>query len=382
MRLRIGSFNVWALPWPIARAVSQRIDAIASRLPEFDADVWALQEVWTPRARDTLVAAGRQAGLAHVWHNPGVRMGSGLLVMSRLPLLSAAFTRFALRGYPERIWEGDYHGGKGFVLLRLETRLGPVAFVDTHLHAQYTNDARDGSFPHRVGQGVQLAAALAPIQEPLIAAGDFNMREERPEYRILTGLSGLQDCAARLEQRQETVLVSNPYRGRGHSPGNRIDYVFTRDGRRHGVAPGSIRRIFDSPLSVGEERHAYSDHTGLLAEIDVSPAARDAADAPDAPDAAAAEEARQILDAGRERARAQRTRWRVGTGGLLGGGLALAAVPQFSASRRRMLRTLALLLAPVGVAAAARAEWFGPEEIRAYDSVLRDLAAITARESG
>ena len=71
MPIRVATLNAWALPAPIARDVSARIDAIGQRLESLEVDIVAFQEVWTAEARSSLVRAGRAAGLLHVWDGDG-----------------------------------------------------------------------------------------------------------------------------------------------------------------------------------------------------------------------------------------------------------------------------------------------------------------------
>ncbi len=67
MQIRLGTLNAWALPEPLASDVSSRIDAIGKKLPDYDLDVVACQEVWTRQARRVLQRAGARAGLIHAW---------------------------------------------------------------------------------------------------------------------------------------------------------------------------------------------------------------------------------------------------------------------------------------------------------------------------
>ena len=93
MQLRVASLNVWALPWPVGRDVAARMEAIGSRFEALGADVVALQEVWTEAARESLVDAGRRAGLSEIWHSESARAGGGLLVLTRLPIAGVHFER-------------------------------------------------------------------------------------------------------------------------------------------------------------------------------------------------------------------------------------------------------------------------------------------------
>ena len=375
MRLRIATLNVWALPWGLAPHVEQRIRAIGERLALLEADVVAFQEVWTRKALDLLVAAGRRSGLAHVWYHRAGPTGSGLLVLSRLPIAKARFEAYRVRGRAERVWHGDHLAGKGFGQLVLETPAGPLAFVDTHLHAQYAPDSADDYRWHRMAQLVQFAAGVAERREPLVAAGDFNLREDQPHHGVLTGLTGLRDAAALLGRREPTLLTSNPFQR--WRPEARIDYVFVRDGERYVLRVQSSARIFDQPLHIEGHSAAYSDHAGLLVDIALAP--RDGG-AP-AAQAGAVAAARRMLDEGREQAsRRRRDRRLLAGGALSGGALALAASRSRVLTRRRLLHRLlaagGVLSISSGLASAGLAEIAAAEEVRAFEAVIRRLETL------
>jgi sphingomyelin phosphodiesterase 2 len=381
--LRLATLNVWGLPWPFAQDGPARMRAIGARLPALELDMVAFQEVWTGGARRSLLEAGRRAGLVHAWHNAATLRGGGLLVLSRTPFRDARFEAFAVRGFPHRLWHGDYHGGKGYCTLQIASGDAGFTLIDTHLHAQYAEDGSDDEHPHRLAQVVQLATAVAGIPGPVVAAGDFNMREGRPEYAVFTRLSGMHDVAAQLSRRVPTTLVNNPYRIRRVPAGEqRIDYVFTRDGDGHRVRARSVERIFDAPPADGPP--GYSDHAGLLVELELEPdpAARAAW-----PDAEARQLAARLLAEGRARAQERREGLRVAAvTALAGAGLAWASTRRTAVSRRRLLRAGlgagVLVALPFGLSNAALAEIAVPDEVRGYDLVAARLAALDRRGAG
>ncbi len=376
MRLRVATLNVWALPWGLARHTETRLALIGEALGPLGADVVAFQEVWSQEARQALRDAGERAGLPHHWHNRGGAGGGGLLVLSRLPVAEARFDPYRLRGHAERVWHGDYWSGKGFALLGLRTPDGPLALVDTHLHARYADQVGDAYRAQRMGQVVQLALSLRGVQVPLVAAGDFNLEESQPQYRVLTGLSRLRDAAREAGAAQPTRLSANPYRGAA-AP-ERIDYVFVRDGASRSVRVRAVERIFDASRSFAGEPGAASDHAGVLADLEVG-AARQAGDV--APDPQAIRLAREILEQGRAAWRERIARQRIAGGSaLVGGGLALVAARRPALSRRGLLRAAllgaGLLALPAGIAAGALAELAGRPESAAFERLLRELDAL------
>lgn len=388
VRLRIATLNAWALPWPVGRLVPERMRAIGAALPSLDADVVALQEVWREDAQRGLLAASARHGYAHRWRPPGDADGaSGLLLLSRLPLRDVRLERYWLRGLPERVWQGDYHGHKGFVRARLVTPGGEVCLVNTHLHAQYGPAYREDYRGFLAGEVVQLAAALAATTQPVVAAGDFNLREDQPEYRVLRGLTGLRDLAAELDAREDTSRRAKAYNRGRPDPDARIDYVFARDGEGRALRALRVRRIFDEEIEVAGAPGAYSDHDGVLAELELEPRAAPVRAAggdgasPSGADPGAVETARRLLADGRARAESRREgrRWSAG-GAALGAVLGLAGARTAEISRRRWLRwTLgagALACLPAGLGLLTLSEATSPQELEAYARAERALESL------
>lgn len=331
--MRIATLNVWALPLGIAPENGPRMHAIGRRLTEGEAQVWAFQEVWTDDARRILSDAAAAAGM-QVAHG-----GGGLMVASQFPIESAAFRSYSLAGIATHLHRGDYMGGKGFQTLRLRTPAGPLALVNTHLHAQYHADDRDPYLGHRVGQVVELAESLQTVREPLVAAGDFNLREDHPGYGILAGLTGLEDAAVQLDRRELTS-----------SSGTRIDFILTRGPR---------------PRSVGvfAERGLLSDHAGVVAELEIAPGKP-----PGWPDPGAVAEARALLAAGRADAVRRRRLDRSGVIAATAAGAGALALRPVS-RRRFLLGTTAALALPAALLSAVSAEQWVSGEIEAFDRV-------------
>jgi endonuclease/exonuclease/phosphatase family metal-dependent hydrolase len=380
MFLRVATLNVWGLPEPLSVDPHRRLRAIAARLPEIAADVVAFQEVWYADVRRILRDGGQRAGLEHAWAPDTAIGGSGLLVLSRLPIEQAALAPFALRGLPERVTHGEFYGGKGYVQARLDTPAGPVTLVDTHLHARYASEVKNAYLPQRAGQIVQLALETAGIHDPLVAVGDFNFTRGSDEHGLLTGLSGLRDLAEEIGRAQPTVLRSNPFRSHSSKPDRRIDYVFARDGRQSQVRAQSVERIFAD--RIGDGALAYSNHAGVLAELAIEPTT---AEEGWLPLASAIETAQRILAAGREEACRRQAEQRSVTGAGLGVAV-LAAIGDRRLppiGRRRLLRTglqiaAAAALAP-SLGCSLLSEVFVPEEVRAYDRLASALASLQAQ---
>ena len=380
MQIRVATLNVWAPPEPLARDVSDRIQAIGEKLPDYQVDAIAFQEVWTAEARRALLRAGDRAGLVHSWAGEGQSWlqgtaRGGLLVLSRWPIEGVRFEPFAVRGEPERaVTNLEYLSGKGFVRLTLSTPGGPVVLINTHLHAGRRQHAHY-YIPHRAAQAIQLAAQSASSKAPLAVVGDFNFREGEADYRILKGLLSLRDAAAELDRRENTTLTSNPYRN--SRTDRRKDFVFVRDGADVALETRGIERIFDEPLEIAGRQLAYSNHAGLVVDLELDRVVA----APAGRDAAIFRLAAAVLDDGKRYAKqrrdTERVFSRVGLGCAAIAGLCTLPKP---ISRRRMLRlavggAAGVTLAP-GLGLTLFSEVFARDEITAFKRAARQLAEL------
>lgn len=379
MSIRVATLNVWALPGPIAKHKPQRMGAIVRRIIELDPHVVAFQEVWTEASREALVSGTQRAGYSHVWHNPETSRGSGLLIVSKLPIANASFEAFTARGHPEKLNHLDYYSGKGVALVTVETDAGAITILNTHLHANYARGPRPDEYKGvRAAQVIQLAASLSRVSNPLIALGDFNVEEEESSYRVLRALTGLRDVAIDLGARQPTSIRENPYHRPRHID-KRIDYVFFCEGNERGLRPLSIRREFDELLDFDGKLGSYSDHSGLVAEFAFSDATGAKPTPRDADFAVAAE----LIETGRRISGERRGRHRVNAASALAAGLGtLALARHMSRTRRHFLKNTLGIASGLSFAILAEhaglSEWINPDELAAYDHAEQLLARMQA----
>ncbi len=165
--------------------------------------------------------------------------------------------------------------------------------------------------------------------------------------------------------------------------------MFARDGVERAAVPHSILRVLDETIEIDGEPAGYSDHAGLLAEIDFerAPTFRPP------PDGDAVARAADYLREGRGKAE-QRRRDHLGIAAG-GGAVALAAVGSASfapISRRRLLRASLLGLPVLALGASTGigvlAKRSVDAELAGYDKVEGLLAEIArsansgARDAG
>ena len=373
-RLRVVSFNLWGLADGLSRHLEARMRAIGPALEPLAPDLVAFQECWTDPGRAALLAGLEAAGLTYLW---APEDAGGLAFGARRPLGDVRFTPYTLAGLPQRIQHSDWWGGKGFALATVATPAGPVRVLNTHLHAQYTLEDVDEYRGHRVAEIIEIASRLADETGPVIAMGDFNLRETDGQHAILTGLAGLRDAAIEADTRAPTILSTNPYRGEHARRDERIDYVFVRDGASARLQVHDARRVFDEVREFGDEPGALSDHAGILADIEIHPGGGSRAK----PDPVAGAEARGWLDEGRERSDARARREALGGLAAAGGGAAALALR--AQTRRSFLRGSLAGVAALGFAGGALGgtlAWGVVREERAgFDSVEATLDGLLTR---
>ncbi|MFW5748226.1 MAG: endonuclease/exonuclease/phosphatase family protein [Chloroflexota bacterium] len=359
--LTIATLNTWGVFY--ARDRVRRLQAVAVAAAGGAFDIIGLQEVWQDADRRRIETAVQAAGYYTHYYASGM-IGSGLMTLSRYPILTVDFMRFRPSGSPETMYHGDYIASKGIGLARIGTPGGIVDFYNTHLVAQYVDDATDHYPAHRAAQMVEAARFIRAYSQatPAVLAGDLNTRPYQIGYNVAHLLGELRDVYALLHPNSDgwTIDPANIYTHDGEP--QRIDYIMVSDSDSHRLEAQRIRVDFQQ---VPGAQIPYSDHYGLVAELTLVPA--------EAPRKQPGREARlavlnavlDVLDGGitrieqRRQSHAHRSRF--------GGWLALASLMLHKGLRRL---TLPLLLG-----------WTGITGLLAHFLIraeLRDLRAIRA----
>ncbi|MDQ7024771.1 MAG: endonuclease/exonuclease/phosphatase family protein [Anaerolineae bacterium] len=253
--MRILTLNIWGVPYAKHRAV--RFRQIAEKSIEVAPDVLCFQEVYLPRTPKIMIDH-LKADYPYTHHFTSSVIGSGLLTLSKYPIVDAAFHRFRMSGKLFR--KGDYYAGKGIGLVRIQMPDGLVDVYNCHTHAQYEahNDNEDAIYTN-----TNLYEAVRFIHtnsgnNPAVLCGDLNTRPDQLGYRILLQLGNLSDSYYHHHNKYPITYSSdNPYT---HDFNQCLDYVMLRNSSIR-----SIELVMNQPISADK---AYSDHYGLLAEID------------------------------------------------------------------------------------------------------------------
>lgn len=204
--LGIVSFNAWDLPDWITQDVSKppshptielsaRMKAIGQYIVDHadHFDVIGFQEVWRADDRATILSYCQQVGLVHhLYYDYGI-LGSGLMTVSRYPIVHNHFIKYPLDGKPQRFFQGDWYTGKGVSYVRIQLPQEPynstlLHFFNTHTHSNYENGApHDEYVAHRLDQIIRYSDTVNAQNytdfDLVVAVGDFNAFIDSIEMR-------------------------------------------------------------------------------------------------------------------------------------------------------------------------------------------------------
>lgn len=256
-KVRVLSWNVWGLPWGLSKQREERIAAIGARLGELKLDLVLLQEVWVAEDGVALGKALAAAGLSHQVHESEGFLGSGLLIASRWPISGSDYQAFELSGKLHKPWNGDAWTRKGFLELQLDTPLGRLVVVDTHLHASYGGGEYE---PVQTAQALQLSSALGDLgarpppqrddaaRPPLLLAGDLNVELGTLPFELL--------------RRRCDLRPAKPTLGG-------IDWILLRDGGGLRWRVKRVEHALTEEVELPGGTRPLSDHPAVLAELEL-----------------------------------------------------------------------------------------------------------------
>jgi endonuclease/exonuclease/phosphatase family metal-dependent hydrolase len=224
-----------------------------------------------------------------LWPRAG---GTGLLVISRFPIVDAKFKRYSCNGNPATIFHGDYLAAKGIGLVRLRVADGVTVDVfATHLHACYSPNwppsfhTGDEYFDTRISQAFESARFIMNTWESalMVLCGDFNDERDSSVVQLQFDLiPGLRDSWVSLPQNRGKEGFTydsgeNPFANvDGCTERRRIDFMFyaLMEGRQCEEKQSSTGGGQWSLVSCDVAKHKslsktmdVSDHYGMRAEF-------------------------------------------------------------------------------------------------------------------
>ncbi len=223
IQLKVLSWNLHGLAWPLSRDPGGRMDRVSAKVRELAPDLVLLQEVWLGSHVDRLVLA-----LQPDWTPICVKRRSrfpmgGLLMFVRASTgwratSAPEFHAFAASAPIWKIWEGDGLGRKGVLTVKLERGEQRIRAVNTHLQSQYSGSSYSEV---REAQLVELGKVVANVDAsvPSIVAGDFNTDARETLYSHIAALGT--DLTSEARQLSNCGTTANPRDGRPEW----IDYI-------------------------------------------------------------------------------------------------------------------------------------------------------------
>jgi endonuclease/exonuclease/phosphatase family metal-dependent hydrolase len=257
--IKLLSWNLHGLAWPLSHDPGGRMDRVAAKIRELSPAVALLQEVWTGSNVERLTRA-----LQPDWIPICIRHRGGSPTGGLLAFVSAV-AGWRARTAPEyhpftasapawKIWEGDGFAGKGVLSVELERGDRRIRVVNAHLQAEYTGT---NYTEVRRAQLIQLREVVSHFDAatPAIVAGDLNTDSAETLYSLIAALGTDLTTEARALPNRGTT--ANPRGGRPEW----IDYI---------VAANSDAWTVSTILELIENERAdvpYSDHSGLFCTL-------------------------------------------------------------------------------------------------------------------
>ena len=251
--LRLVTYNIWGLPAWMTGAPSGRYPKIAREIERLDPDVVLLQEAWTAKARKSVPAGGNWS-VARAAGQHTFFQQSGLVTLSKFPILGGGFYPFSRAAFPDRF----VHKGILKVIVRLPD--GDILNI-WNVHFQ------DGGSPElRRSQVRELSAHVRAAVDGQVAdvvGGDFNCTPGDSLFCELEKAFG----SSVHPRGGGTPFVT--WDGLSAKPGcgETLDHIFLRTRTPLVALQGDTRVAFTAPSL----KERLSDHFGIEADLSLIP---------------------------------------------------------------------------------------------------------------
>ncbi|KAF8976779.1 hypothetical protein BGZ46_007975, partial [Entomortierella lignicola] len=290
----------------VSKDRQDRLTAIGRYLadPSRGYDIVGLQEVWVYddflRIKNLV-----QDVLPHAKHWHSGILGSGLVILSKYPIVSTTMRRFALNGDPFKFYHGDWYVGKCVVSATLaHPTCGEIEVFNTHLHAGYDPVGTPDSYLGcRVGEAWEMASLIKAATTQgrhVISLGDYNSAPNSLVVQLITKHGGMTDSWIKVHSEPRDPIPSGltPEEGVAimgvtcdtplntwtkhtwlnyltNDPiGERLDYIFYKETPE--MKCTSVKVAVREQISgIGEPNAGlknYSDHFGVNAIFTIKPA--------------------------------------------------------------------------------------------------------------
>jgi sphingomyelin phosphodiesterase 2 len=218
----------------------------------FSYDIIVFQEILYKPSREYLIEKIKLKGFLfnhYFSHGPGFLFsknysGTGLLVVSKYPIIETIYKKYSINGKPHKILHSDYMIDKGVGLCYIQFNNIIINLYVTHLHANYVDkwsllNHNDEYKHHRIAQLFELAQFIRITKNNNfnILCGDLNCDELTkykniylPAISILKYISNMNDCMYEIYKNKlykypNKFSTFTNYNNNSYPP-QRLDYIF------------------------------------------------------------------------------------------------------------------------------------------------------------
>lgn len=252
LNLKLVTYNIWGLPSWMTGAHGGRYPKIARELQRMNPDIILLQEAWTAKARKAAPADGHWA-IARAAGQHTFFQQSGLMTLSRFPIIGGEFYPFSRAALPDRLVN------KGVLKTTLRLPNGkPLNIWNVHLQD-------GGSREVRLSQVRELVSRVRAADDGQIAdfiGGDFNCTPDSILYLELSRALGPS------VQQLGGVRPFVTWDGLSAQPGagQTLDYIFIKSDLPFQKWQAMPRATF----AAANFAERLSDHLGLEAVLSLN----------------------------------------------------------------------------------------------------------------
>ncbi len=194
MEISALTYNFLGIPL-FSKAYKKRLSLFINELRELEPDIFCLQEIWLPGAKNKLISSLKDLGYSFYFPRAKFRL-CGLLTGVKGEILEHNYvsTKSLVTGFDLSVLE--MFGSKGYLILKTKINDEIFYIINVHFNADFTNKYNsDSSYTKTHERSVSyLISDINKFKnEKIILLGDFNFQPGGPAYCKLINSSGLTD---------------------------------------------------------------------------------------------------------------------------------------------------------------------------------------------
>jgi len=268
LNLKVLTLNTWGIPQPVTTDLTSRIEETIKAVKDYD--IVAFQETFSKQA-ERLALESEFTNYIRMDNRSLFHLGSGLMLLSRYPILEYDFTSFT------KCTSYDCLANKGVLFARIQLpNQEKIDVYTTHYQAGHQSVSEAGDI--RIQDNSDLLNFFNSKQQGnfTVFLGDFNFVPDSEEYVDFVGKLGVIDLC-RLENANNIcptystgmnpyVEDANTYYGAETEWENQLDHIFVLRKEDSSLEEQTAQVVFNTAM----DGIFLSDHFGLLATFSIS----------------------------------------------------------------------------------------------------------------